>query len=274
MDIEQSFKRETNWKVSFGENKVILLTAVEDSAVQNGETSVTITIVDNKENKKIQINLTKDRFLNLSAVMDSFNQVCLGLEPELPSEDYATPISEPTPEPEVIPEPEPEPEPEVIPEPEPEPEPEVIPEPEPEPEPEVIPEPEPEPEPEVFPEPEPEPEPEVFPEPEPEAFPEPEPEAFPEPEPASPPSTPVEPTIYDDLNPLRPSQITSSIEKMEETLEPESKPVKIDLSLRDNDKPKLVAFPPKFPSDKDDDDEEDEEISEDEDDSSLEWDPW
>ena len=67
----------------------LVLKSVEDLSLP--EPSVTMSFVDSDKGVTIDIDISKDKFLNLSGVLDSFNQVCLGLEPTLAEEGYAEP---------------------------------------------------------------------------------------------------------------------------------------------------------------------------------------
>lgn len=87
MEIEQSFKKETVWKLNFGDQKFLIFKAIEDSAT--GIVDVSISAIDAKVGTRIEIDVNKDRFLNLAGVIESFNQVCLGVEPVLAEEGYA-----------------------------------------------------------------------------------------------------------------------------------------------------------------------------------------
>nr|MDO8117785.1 hypothetical protein [Candidatus Sigynarchaeota archaeon] len=142
MEIDKEFRKETVWKIKLSETKMLVLTAIEDTI--QPEPTVTFTIVDAEKNSRMSVDLTKDKFLNMSEVFDSFSQVCLGVEPTF-TEEMLGPVAHPAPKTEPKPEPMPEPKPEPKPEPTPEPKSEPKPEPKPEPLPEPRHEPKPEP---------------------------------------------------------------------------------------------------------------------------------
>jgi hypothetical protein len=85
MEIDKATRKETAWKIKLDKDKMLILNAVEDTSL--AEPSVTIVLTEG--DKKINLAMSKDRFLNLTGVLDSFSQVCLGVEPKLPEEDYA-----------------------------------------------------------------------------------------------------------------------------------------------------------------------------------------
>ena len=86
MEIDKTMKKETAWKIKLDEEgKMLIVNAIEDTA--QGDSNATISMVDGEN--KVSISLSKDKFLNLIGVLDSFSQICLGVEPKLPEEDYA-----------------------------------------------------------------------------------------------------------------------------------------------------------------------------------------
>ncbi len=128
MEIDKEFRKETVWKIKLSEKKTLVLTAIEDTI--QPEPTVTFTVVDAEKNTRVSVDLTKDKFLNMSEVFDSFGQVCLGVEPVFSEEMLgpaiaSTPISEPKPEVKAEPRPEPKPEPKLEAKPAPKPEPVV-----------------------------------------------------------------------------------------------------------------------------------------------------
>ncbi|MHA1369646.1 MAG: hypothetical protein ACTSWN_02920 [Promethearchaeota archaeon] len=87
MEIEQSFRRETNWKIKFSATKLLIFSAIEDSE-KGIDPEVTIIARDDSTGSEIRFKVSKDRFLNLSGIIDSFGQVVLGVSPSLPEEEY------------------------------------------------------------------------------------------------------------------------------------------------------------------------------------------
>jgi hypothetical protein len=85
IDKTSSMHKETAWKIKLDKNVMLVLNAVEDSSLPEPSVSVILSEGD----KKVSFTMTKDKFLNLTGVLDSFSQVCLGVEPVLASEDYA-----------------------------------------------------------------------------------------------------------------------------------------------------------------------------------------
>ncbi len=85
MEIEKNMKKETAWRIKLDKNVMLTLNAIEDSSFPESNVSVVLSEGD----RKVSFTMTKDKFLNLTGVLDSFSQVCLGVEPVLPQEDYA-----------------------------------------------------------------------------------------------------------------------------------------------------------------------------------------
>ncbi|MHA1791808.1 MAG: hypothetical protein ACTSVI_04125 [Promethearchaeota archaeon] len=92
----KELKKEINWKIKL-DGKIIILRAIEDST--NPDPDVYIIVEEPNKKIKINIDITKERFLNLIGVMDSFSQVALGVEPKLPEEGYMKDTIEEAPEP-------------------------------------------------------------------------------------------------------------------------------------------------------------------------------
>ncbi|MBD3186012.1 hypothetical protein GF325_04205 [Candidatus Bathyarchaeota archaeon] len=86
MEIQKEVKKETVWRVNLA-NKQLLFKAIEDSS--NPEPDVTLILKDPAAGTEITVDMSKDKFLNLASIVDSFNQVCLGVEPTLTPQDYA-----------------------------------------------------------------------------------------------------------------------------------------------------------------------------------------
>ncbi len=84
IDKTSSVHKETAWKIKLDKNVMLVLNAVEDSSLPEPNVSVILSEGD----KKVSFTMTKDKFLNLTGVLDSFSQVCLGVEPVLAQEDY------------------------------------------------------------------------------------------------------------------------------------------------------------------------------------------
>ncbi|MEX2684420.1 MAG: hypothetical protein Q6373_022810 [Candidatus Sigynarchaeota archaeon] len=87
MEIDKSstIHKETAWKIKLDKNVVLVLNAIEDSSLPEPTVSVILSDGD----KKVDFTIPKEKFLNLTGVLDSFSQVCLGVEPVLAQEDYA-----------------------------------------------------------------------------------------------------------------------------------------------------------------------------------------
>nr|MDO8110910.1 hypothetical protein [Candidatus Sigynarchaeota archaeon] len=86
MEIDKATKKETSWRIKLDKDKVLVVNAIEDSTSAE-PSSVTFTVTEG--DKKINVSMVRDKFLNLIGVLDSFSQVCLGVEPKLEAEDYA-----------------------------------------------------------------------------------------------------------------------------------------------------------------------------------------
>jgi hypothetical protein len=89
MEIDKSMRKESVWKLKLNATVDMVLKAVEDLSLP--EPSVTMSFSDSEKGVTIDIDISKDKVLNLSGVLDSFNQVCLGVEPTLAEEGYAEP---------------------------------------------------------------------------------------------------------------------------------------------------------------------------------------
>lgn len=86
MEIDKASRKETAWKIKLDdEGKILIVNAIEDTT--QAEPNATILMADG--DNKISVTLAKDKFLNLIGVLDSFSQICLGVEPKLPEEEYA-----------------------------------------------------------------------------------------------------------------------------------------------------------------------------------------
>ncbi|NMC08550.1 MAG: hypothetical protein GYA24_25295 [Candidatus Lokiarchaeota archaeon] len=85
IDKQTTLHKETAWKVKLDKNVMLVLNAIEDSSLPEPTVSITLSEGD----RKISFEMSKEKFLNLTGVLDSFSQVCLGVEPVLAQEDYA-----------------------------------------------------------------------------------------------------------------------------------------------------------------------------------------
>ncbi|MBN2151169.1 MAG: hypothetical protein JW839_06990, partial [Candidatus Lokiarchaeota archaeon] len=85
IDKASSYRKQTEWKIKLDKDVVLVLNAIEDSSLPEPSVSVVLSEGD----RKVSFTTTKEKFLNLNGVLDSFSQVCLGVEPVLAQEDYA-----------------------------------------------------------------------------------------------------------------------------------------------------------------------------------------
>nr|MDO8087149.1 hypothetical protein [Candidatus Sigynarchaeum springense] len=87
MEIERSsqYRKETAWKIKLESDTWLSLNSIEDSSLPEPSVSIILS----KGGNVINISTSRNKFLNLTGVLDSFSQVCLGVEPVLAQEDYA-----------------------------------------------------------------------------------------------------------------------------------------------------------------------------------------